>query len=87
MTPSKLRRAGREAYEDGLTLDECPFQVYNGAESWKEGWREAEKSAKKRQEEKDKHFEANQLRYTDIKHIDTVGELLDIIDQIRDLER
>ena len=40
MTPSKCRRQGREAYEEGASLDDNPYDIYLAGDhdDWYDGW-------------------------------------------------
>lgn len=51
MTPSKRRREGRRAFEDGAQLEDNPWRAESYAEDWDEGWREAAMAAEEVEEE------------------------------------
>jgi ribosome modulation factor len=81
MTPSKARRRGREDY-DGSTnpIELCPFKNEHDRANWLEGWKEAERAELL---ECEKMRSVNDdLRSTLLSEVETVGELIDIINRI-----
>jgi len=66
MTPSKLRRKGREAFFwGGNSKEECPFKNSWNRNNWIEGWDEAEinfNTEQIEQEEKDLDWIRNQIK-------------------------
>ena len=85
MTPSKRRRAGREAFRLGDNpYDECPYKHAGDRSDYAEGWYHAlaEFNAKQaEQEKKDSDWIRNQ-----IKKADNIDELKDALLEMYDVK-
>ena len=78
-TPSKRRREGREAFETGYSIEECPYSSDFYQDDWVEGWNQGYNDEQAKREEKDWDYIRNQ-----IKNADTLEELKDALLEMYD---
>ena len=83
MSPSKLKREGRKAYEDGYMLADCPYQDSWYRENWKEGYLERQKAD---DETEDNPLENLRDRILELgESPDLISVLLNLLDKIEGL--
>lgn len=85
-SPSKIRRMGIRAFENGESLEDNPFgasppaYLVSSFDSWEEGWQEAER----KEEEEKLQLEARSVYEIPLSEFETLGDLMDALEKYKE---